>query len=294
MQNSTKLTETIEDIVLRHGSRGMNVLKKSLPADYSHKAAEMILSWQKGRTILLTTGFYVAGYAETDGPAGTVFLALALKKLGFNPVIVTDSFCKDFFELKGLEVAYMPFDGTEKYCAALLEKYQPVGLISVERCGININGRYENMRRESIGEFTARTDILFTLAYGKIPTIGVGDGGNEIGMGNVAELISSKLSLVPCSVKVDCLVIASVSNWGAYSIVAYLDALSQKTGLLPDFKEIEDYICITVKIGSVDGVKREKIVGVDGFGMDTEKEIVLALKNAVINYKNGENDYVES
>ena len=28
MQNSTKLTETIEDIVLRHGSRGMDVLKK--------------------------------------------------------------------------------------------------------------------------------------------------------------------------------------------------------------------------------------------------------------------------
>ena len=136
MQNSTNLTETIEDIVLRHGSRGMNVLKKSLPAGYSHKAAEMILSWERGRTILLTTGFYVAGYAETDGPAGTVFLALALKKLGFNPVIVTDSFCKDFFELKGLEVVYMPFDGDEKYCTALLEKYQPAGLISVERCGI--------------------------------------------------------------------------------------------------------------------------------------------------------------
>ena len=98
---------SIEDIVLRHSARGMNLLRKVMQDCYAREAAESILSWQRG-TVFLTTGFYVAGFAETDGPAGTVFLALALKKLGFTPVIVTDEFCKGFFELKKIKTVYAP------------------------------------------------------------------------------------------------------------------------------------------------------------------------------------------
>ena len=45
-----------------------------------------------------------------------------------------------------------------------------------------------------------------------IPTFGVGDGGNEIGMGNLKEVIMSKLALTPCDIEVDALIIATVSN----------------------------------------------------------------------------------
>lgn len=273
--------ETIEDIVLRHSKRGMDVLRKYLPAFYAASAAKTILSWQRGRTVFLTTGFYVAGFAETDGPAGTVFLALALKKLGFRPVIVTDTFCEGFFELKKIETLYMPFDYGENWCADILTKYNPAGLISIERCGRNIRGDYENMRGVSISEFTAETDILFSLAYNKIPTVGVGDGGNEIGMGNLADIISANLKLVPCEVKVDNLVIATVSNWGAYALGAYLAVFANDPTLLPEFGEVEEYIAETVKIGSVDGITKERKVGVDGFDMGTEKEILDALKEAV-------------
>ncbi len=48
---------------------------------------------------------------------------------------------------------------------------------------------------------TARLDYLFEHG---IPSVGIGDGGNEIGMGNLAEVIPG----------VDRLVLASVSNWG--------------------------------------------------------------------------------
>lgn len=271
--------EKIEDIVLRHSGRGMDILRKDMPGEYARQAAEMILLWERG-TVFLTTGFFVAGYAETDGPSGTVFMALALKKLGFNPVIITDDFTKGFFELKGIEVVYMPFNEGEQWCSALLEKYKPVGLISIERCGKNNNNDYANMRGISIAEKTARVDLLFELAYGKIPTIGVGDGGNEIGMGNVSGLISEKLSLVPCIIKTDLLVIATVSNWGAYAIIAYLEKLSGQKVLMT-FDEVHYYIAQTVIIGSVDGVLKEKVVSVDGFGMETEKEIIEALQKAV-------------
>lgn len=232
MQNELQ-NEVIEDIVLKYSKRGMNVLRQAMLENYAENAAKMILSWGKG-TVFLTTGFYVAGFAETDGPAGTVFMALALKALGFRPIIITDDFCKGFFELQQIETVYMPFDFGENWCRSIIEQYKPVGMISIERCGKNIHGDYQNMRGVSISEFTAETDILFELLYKKIPTIGVGDGGNEIGMGNVAELISQNLKLVPCAVKVDCLVIATVSNWERMRFLRGL----QKSAVIKNFCRI--------------------------------------------------------
>lgn len=267
--------EKIENIVLRHSARGMDILKQFMPENYAKKAAEMILSWKRG-VIFLTTGFYVEGYAETDGPAGTVFLARALKELGFRPVIVSDLFCRDFFEFMNIEVVYMPLGAGKEWCKEIVKKYSPAGLISIERCGKNKDGKYANMRGVDISERTAQIDLLFELFYGKIPTIGVGDGGNEIGMGNVADVITEKLSLEPCVVKVDCLVIATVSNWGAYAIAAYLEEISAQK-LMMSFEEIEEYISATVLMGSVDGVLKKQVLSVDGFGMEVEQEIVEAL-----------------
>ena len=94
--------ETIEDVVLRYSKRGMNILKNHMREDYCREAASQILELEKG-TILLTTGFYVAGHAETDGPLGTLVMADALQKLGYHPVIVTDEFCRGFFENEDVE-----------------------------------------------------------------------------------------------------------------------------------------------------------------------------------------------
>ncbi|WP_392391228.1 DUF4392 domain-containing protein [Mordavella massiliensis] len=270
-------SETIEDVVLRHSKRGMTVLRSYMSRDYCRQAARRILELEKG-TILLTTGFYVAGHAETDGPLGTVVLAKALEKQGFYPVIITDEFCRGFFEAADLEVCYVDVeDGAEKY-EALLEKFAPVALISIERCGRNVKNDYANMRGVSIKEYTARTDWLFIQARKQgIPTFGVGDGGNEIGMGNLKEVISGKLELVPCKVKVDTLVIATVSNWGAYAIAAYIQKMTG-TKVLPGFSEIKEYLSLIVNMGSVDGVTKEQTLSVDGFSLDVEKEILDGLK----------------
>ena len=275
----TMKKEKPEDIVLRYSKRGMTVLREAMQNDYCLESAQEILSWKKG-TVFLTTGFYVAGFAETDGPAGTVMLAKALQVLGYRPVIVTDSYCKDFFEPEEIEVLYLELCADETDCRRLLERYRPVGLISVERCGKNTQNDYANMRGVSIAAHTAPADLLFELASGTIPTIGIGDGGNEIGMGNAADLIAEKLSLVPCKVCVDKLVIATVSNWGAYAVIAYLKQLTG-AGVFPSFSQIYDYIDKTVRLGSVDGVLKEHAISVDGFGMDVEKEIVEALAAAI-------------
>jgi hypothetical protein len=98
-----------------------------------------------------------------------------------------------------------------------------------------------------------------------------------VGMGKVSGVIRRKLSLESCIVSTDVLVIATVSNWGAYGIVT---ALGAKTGkrLMPDIQWIENYIVRTVYIGSIDGVTHTKTITVDGKDMTIEKEIVTALQ----------------
>lgn len=270
--------ETIEDVVLRYSKRGMTVLRGYMDSDFCKRAAQQILDLERG-TILLTTGFYVAGYAETDGPLGTVVLARALKSQGFHPVIVTDQFCRGFFEPAGLDVCYMDVDAYEDEYEKVLDDYQPVGLISIERCGRNTEDDYANMRGVSIREHTAQMDWLFIKARQRgIPTFGVGDGGNEIGMGNLKDVISGKLELVPCKVKVDTLVIATVSNWGAYAVAAYIQKMTG-VRVLPKFSELKEYLARIVDMGSVDGVTKEHTLSVDGFSLDVEREILDGLKN---------------
>ena len=279
MKEEATKKESIEDIVLHHSGRGMDILRGYNRDRYAESAARTILDWERG-TVFLTTGFYVAGFAETDGPVGTVFLAKALKKLGYRPVILTDDFCRGFFDGEGVEVIYMPFDADLDWCMETLGSFTPVGLISIERCGENTERDYANMRGVSITDKTAAADLFFRIALGIVPTIGVGDGGNEIGMGNVADIIEEKLSLKPCVVTVDNLVIATVSNWGAYAIIAYLEKLSRQKVFMT-FEDARAFIKKTVDLGSVDGVLKQQIVSVDGFGMETEKEIIDSLGAAI-------------
>lgn len=266
---------TIEDVILKYSDRGMPDIRNYASSRCCGEAAEEIMSWEKGN-VFLTTGFYVAGFAETDGPVGTAALALALRRLGYTPVIITDEYCRGFFEMEEIETVYVAHDAKPDCLDSLVAKYQPKGFISIERCGKNQYDCYANMRGFSISRHTAPIDEMFVRYQGIIPTIGVGDGGNEIGMGKIEGAIRRKLSLEPCVVSTDILVIASVSNWGAYGIVTALGKLCN-ADLLPAFDWVEDYIRRTVEIGCVDGVTHKKAVSVDGKDMAVEHEILSDL-----------------
>ena len=64
----------------------------------------------------------------------------------------------------------------------------------------------------------------------KITTIGIGDGGNEIGMGKVQQKVIEHIQNgrnIACAVATDHLVTAGVSNWGGSALVAALHVLNQ-------------------------------------------------------------------
>ena len=265
---------SVDEIILQHSTRGMDTLQEKHPKEHCKEAAEAFKKLEKG-VVFLYTGFYVAGFSETDGPIGTYFLARTLNALGYKSVIITDKFCKDHF--KEIETIYIPLEGYEEsYYETILEEYNPVCHFSIERCGKNSKGLYANMKGVSITDFTAPLDDFFMLGAKTKPTFAIGDGGNELGMGNFAESVVKYLSLIPCIVKSDFPIIASVSNWGAYGFISYLEK-----SLIPSFDEVDEYLEFIVGLGSIDGVSKKNEKTVDGKEWYIEEEILEDLKKAV-------------
>ena len=113
-------------------------------------------------------------------------------------------------------------------------------------------------------------------------TIGIGDGGNEIGMGKVRTRLAGLDALrarIATVVPVDHLVVAGVSNWGGYGIVA---ALGRLTGLdLLHTPEIERRLVeACVAAGACDGVTRRREPTVDGLAAETHAAVVDLLRLA--------------
>ena len=287
--------ESIENIILRHSKRGMLKLKEHMDESYCELAAREIMSWEPG-VIFLTTGFYVAGYPETDGPAGTVVLAKALKKLGWEPVIVTDSAYAVLFTIRNIAVVPVDVDFTRDDFRNIITRYRPVGMISVERCGINVRDDYENMRGESIREHNSPIDLLFELApeY-SIRTVAVGDGGNEIGMGAIedhirkyipyAELGGCKAGTgygILADTKADNLLTATVSDWGCNAIMAAAAFILGNTDLF-HAPEIQSQVMDAAAEAGMLDMYGEARPYIDGIG----KNIVLpmvSLMKALIEY----------
>jgi hypothetical protein len=99
------------------------------------------------------------------------------------------------------------------------------------------------------------------ISQANCPTIAIGDGGNEIGMGNIA----TALTRLDITASVTCcneLLVADVSNWGAYGLIAFLGLWSQQD-LLANISP-EDLLHYLSARGSVDGVTRQNTLTEDG------------------------------
>ena len=274
----------IEEIILDHDRRGISALREYLPADFCRDAATLILEHPGG--VLICSGFYIlaAGAPETDGPPGAYFLGRALRQLGYRATQVTDQYSSALYH--GLpdikEVVEFPVadaEASERYAQELLERLRPSVIIFTERCSVTATGRYLNMHGNDISEHNAKLDYLVA---GHPATVGIGDGGNEIGMGNLREEIAADAALPsePAVTKVSRLVIASVSNWGAYGLIAALSQLAHKN-LLPTEEAEESVIRQMVDRGAVDGMAAQQVYKVDGFTLEENRQTLSRLHAAL-------------
>jgi len=276
------MSDTIEKITLRFSGRGMDILSKYLPRDFCKQAAVALLNCPRG-TVYILTGFYVNGTGETDGPPGSFFLSRALSRLGFRPIILTDRYCENYFDYNtGVETAYVPIEipNASMYFENMMRKNPPVAFVSIERCGRNITNSYSNMHKMDITAHTAPLDELFLMNSSDSLKIAIGDGGNEIGMGLVKEVIDERFSVTPCVVSADHLIIATVSNWGALGLMAYLQAHSG-VEVLPDGTELKAYFEHIVSCGATDGIRGAGSISADGFDIQIDLDILKALQESI-------------
>src|ERR1700730_14478560 len=187
-------------------------------------AARHLARTAAGDCIVLITGSLTRPWVslsigETDGPVGAAALAPALRYC-FHcvPVVVSDTSLIEPIgaTLRAAGQAIVTLDdakratSNKRFCSVavvlgfpledvearreakrVISEFRPTAVIAVERAGMTPKGTYHNMLGQDYSEGRARIDYLVEEATSsKIPTIGVGDGGNEIVMGAVAEAVN--------------------------------------------------------------------------------------------------------
>lgn len=147
-----------------------------------------------------------------------------------------------------------------------------------------------NMRGIDITPFTAKTHRLFEH-YANVPgvtAIGIGDGGNELGMGCIPwSLLKGAIPFGPgekiaCRIAADRLLVCGVSNWGGYALALAATALQGKTAALAGVEDERAVIEQMVRqTGAVDGVTRRREATVDGLPLETYLQILTGMLRAL-------------
>lgn len=279
-QDLQQLSQQIEDILVARNLRGMKKVQPALTAGYCLRAAELLRD--KTGHILIGTGFPVVDTFETDGPVGAIALYETLEYLGAKPIIVCGQPIVGALSAKYRthEIKVGEHDQREAEAEQALVHYEPEAIIAIERPGQAADGGYYNMRGESISARTACFDTFMNKS--DCPTLAIGDGGNEIGMGNVSDALQ-ELNIVPATTTCDELLVADVSNWGAYGLIAFLSVWKGEDLLARiDPEAILAYLS---ELGSVDGVTRINELTEDGLS-PAEGLAVIAEIRAAIGYTN--------
>ncbi|MCP4178562.1 MAG: DUF4392 domain-containing protein [bacterium] len=262
----------IEDILIKYDSRGIvSKISNELPDNNLRKITEKLLL-NKG-TIIITTGFLIKQKQETDGPVGALFLGKCLTHLGYNIVFVSNTECSRIlqeiadFNADFIDYPICDYKKSLTYSNDIIDRFIPVSIISIECRGAGISGRYLTSKGVDVSTETPCVDTLFQLAYEKnIYTIGIGDGGNEIGFGNVDSSALDEVCIEPSLVKTTDLIVSSISNWGAYGLIYEL-SLTFGENLLPSVEEENKLIEDLVETGAIDGMSEKTTPTVDGFSV---------------------------
>lgn len=269
--------EAVEALLVARDLRGMARVRDVLSAGYVRRAAQLL---QASRRVIIGTGFPVAGTFETDGPVGAIALYRAIEALGGQCWLacaepLSHELAVDFRVLP--LVARTPDDARSE-AAQCLARVLPDAIVAIERPGRSADGAYYNMRGEDISAACGIFDTYIEQA--DCPTIAIGDGGNEIGMGNVAAVIRG-MDIVGAATTCDELLVADVSNWGAYGIITYLGLWSGRD-LLSEINPRHTLAYLSQR-GSVDGVSRENTLTEDGLDAAEGESVIAQLRQLVAN-----------
>ena len=244
----------------------------------------------------IVTGFMIPSVdpptGETDGPPGALFVARAFTRLGIPCVLMSDRSGYDalwagleFLQLsQAVTLVDLPMDLDP---AAVLHSARPLThMIAIERCGPTVEGRNCTMHGRDIANLTAPAHRLFEGKRNYV-TIGIGDGGNEIGMGKLPRATIAKNvsngEAIACRTATDFLIVAGVSNWGAYALTAGVmllrDQASAEVFDPAEEKALLEYLASRGLF--VDGVTGQRTATVDGLTWDVYASALVRVRDVV-------------
>jgi len=194
--------------------------------------------------IAIVAGFFIRHAnppsPETDGLNGMAHLAAGFLAAGFRVTVITDAPCaKAVWAVvdtlpAGAELEIVGVDerAVRRLRRRLEDQATPLThLIAVERVAPGPDGKPHREHGWDMSRETAPLHLLFHEAGWdrRWTTIGIGDGGNEIGMGSLpAEIIAADIAngpLIASQTPCDYVIVAGVSNWGAYGLLGSVASL---------------------------------------------------------------------
>jgi len=176
----------------------------------------------------IVTGFMIPSAepptGETDGPLGAILLAEAFSRLGIPVVVASDAAGFDALKLGTTLRALTGVPVIDLRTQDFLSAAGPLThLIALERSGPGYDGANRTMRGRDITPLTWPAQQFFEGPRDYV-TVGIGDGGNEIGMGKIPrDVIARNIlngELVACRTATDHLIVCGISNWGAFALAA--------------------------------------------------------------------------
>jgi D-glutamate cyclase len=253
-----------------------------------------------GGYFFVTSGWLMPGcypYGETDGPIGAAILGRALAlAFGARMVVLTEAemlpcttaACR----AAGLNVLTegdiaraprpphpnipmciivpipIPLEAAQSEAKRLFDTYDPKAILSMEKNGPNAEGKYCMVGGDDNSDCVIKAAEFFYEAERRgVLTIGIGDRGNEIGFGAIAEVPRRVLPFgeqATDNTTVDVLVTAAVSNWGASAIAASLAAMLDRTEVMHDTDTESRMLHRCIDAGGVDGFGCTPIPVTDG------------------------------
>lgn len=272
------------------GNRGLLANAPATPLDRLQEALQEITG------VVILTGFPVRlglhnFTGETDGPLGAANLAFAFESIGVPVWLLTD---EEAYWVVNAAVTrrgckcrplMLPKYEADEFIAAQLDAIHPSHVLTIERPGKARDGHYHNMRGGIIDAmFVDASSIIEAARERGITTISIGDGGNEIGMGALAETIEK---YVPhgeaiCAREVaDIALISGVSNWWGWGVSALLSRM-YGINLLPSDDMERGMLHEMVLAGSVDGCTKKPEETVDNLPMEVHLGVLSNVRSAML------------
>jgi hypothetical protein len=256
---------------------------------------------KKNAKVAVVTGIVIEGWlpkGEVDGPIGAAVLGRALAKLGHKVDLMMEA---EMEEVAESLIKTLQYDG--KFVVTSGRSSEEVKgwandydiAITVEKLGRNSKGIRHSVNGTPLaktGDYYIDDFIVAMNEKGKL-TIGIGDGGNEIGFGKIHEKVQQIVLHgadcgCPChggiatTTATEHLISAAISNYGAYTVAAALALGAKNTDLLIDGATVKKLIEGVIALGCLDGgTVNPKFIGDDGIPIATVMRTVDQLASVV-------------